>query len=160
MFAEAFWGAFFALLTLILTCLLLAWAFAPKGRTIRHKPSATQGAIPGHGEDEIDPHGQFGARMPTAAPLNGGKRLEQLAELAQRQKFELGQEVREVRLNRVGRIDAIYGDLQAAIDGFAIPRNWYQMQEVPPLSKPSSMWYSIVLHRGAILVGQDDLEPI
>ncbi len=55
-----------------------------------------------------------------------------------------------------GRVDAIFIDLQAAIDCGLVDANWYG-QHIGKTTK-SRRWYSVVLPHGAVLVGHDDLE--
>ena len=59
----------------------------------------------------------------------------------------------------VGVVDAIYADLQAAIDGQCVRDDWYAALEIKPKSSPTDdLWYSIILPDGAILAGEKDLE--
>lgn len=73
-------------------------------------------------------------------------------------RFALGVSVRD-RYGTVGRIDAIYIDLLSAIESGAVRRDWYEAQERRPNTPEEGRWYSIVTTDGAILAGEDDLEP-
>lgn len=70
-------------------------------------------------------------------------------------KFRLGQEVSG--RGYVGVIDAVYANLNAAVDSLIIPEGWYEMQEVPPKTPKTGFWYSVILKEGAVLLGEEDI---
>ena len=94
---------------------------------------------------------------------NNLDRLAQLREIVINRSepvFRPGDPVGETRSTgfpRLGRVDAIYADFQAATDGRVVPRNWYEIQEVTPRTPKNGYWYSVILTQGAILAGEDDL---
>ncbi len=57
-------------------------------------------------------------------------------------------------------IDAIYVDFHAARDAFVVPENWWAIQINPPSTK-DQIFYSLISQdgRGAVLIGENDLEP-
>lgn len=84
-------------------------------------------------------------------------RVNQLRERHGMPRFALGAAVRDTHGN-VGRVDAVYADLAAAVDSAAVGRDWYEVQSRRPKTPKESRWYSIVTNDGAILAGEDDLE--
>lgn len=70
-------------------------------------------------------------------------------------KYRIGQVV--VFDGDRGRIDTIFADLQSAMDCFIVPPNWYEMQTKKPKTLKTGYWYGVVLTRGAVLVGEDDV---
>lgn len=98
--------------------------------------------------------------MPEQRTEATGANVSRLRELkALRRKdppFDLGGLVRDP-FGNVGRIDVAFADLQAAIDGLAVPQGWYEKLSYRPKTAPFRRWYSVVLPDGAVLVGEDDL---
>jgi hypothetical protein len=72
-----------------------------------------------------------------------------------RPKFPLGGRVTDV-YGFTGHIDAIYKNLQAAIDAAAVSKDWLGMQERKPKTPRSGTWYSVVSPKGGVLVGEKD----
>lgn len=58
----------------------------------------------------------------------------------------------------VGVVECVYYDLASAVDAFAVPSDWYALQEVPFTTPESSPWYAVRLVSGGVLVGENDLE--
>ena len=83
-------------------------------------------------------------------------RLAELRTLCRPPRFSPGELVVD-RQGNAGRIDAIFADLQAAIDARAVPAGWYGMQVARPSTLPFRQWFSVILEDGAILAGEDDL---
>jgi hypothetical protein len=75
------------------------------------------------------------------------------------QRFHLGERVGCIVESKSveGVIDVAYVDLQAAMDAFAVPGNWYEIQNKKPITGPQGRWYGVLLERGAILAGELDL---
>jgi len=91
--------------------------------------------------------------------MTNTERCNQLATRIRAPKFKLGELVRDPHA-QVGRIDAIFADYQAALDGFHVPKGWYEGLAKRPKTSKEGCWYAVVLiPEGAVLVGEDDLEP-
>lgn len=91
------------------------------------------------------------------------KRVEELTARVRVPKFKLGQLVREPHGN-VGVVDAIFADLYAESDKSCQLRsavnNWYAIQSIKPKTPKEGVWYSVILHDGAVLAGEDDLVEV
>jgi len=58
-----------------------------------------------------------------------------------------------------GRIDTIFADYWAALDGFCVPPGWFEEQEEPPETKDQVFYGLIAMDgEGAILAGERDVE--
>lgn len=83
------------------------------------------------------------------------RRIEQLALRAQTRGSMLG---RRVTVDgAIGRIDAEFIDLQAAIDVGLIDDGWFAEQNGRDLTTREERWFSVVLPDGAVLVGTHEL---
>ena len=72
-------------------------------------------------------------------------------------RFQIGDRIVEPAYGCVGVVDAIFADLEAAIDKHAIMPGWYEVQAKPPKSTKLDYWYSVILEDGgALLVGEWD----
>lgn len=88
------------------------------------------------------------------------ERCNQLATRIRAPKFKLGELVREPH-GQLGRVDAIFADYQAALDGRSVPKGWYEGLAKKPKTPKEGCWYCVVLTpAGAVLVGEDDLEHV
>jgi|ERR1043166_7477681 hypothetical protein len=56
-----------------------------------------------------------------------------------------------------GRVDAVFIDLQAAINVGLISEGWFEAQAEPPATTKSQRWYSVTLPAGAVLLGQREI---
>jgi hypothetical protein len=74
-------------------------------------------------------------------------------------KYAFG-DVLENRHGFRGYVTEVYADMWAAIDGLAVPKDWFERQEIPPSSKEQVFYGLIGLESGAALVGEDDAKPI
>jgi len=83
------------------------------------------------------------------------RRIEQLALRTQTRGSMLGRRV--VVDGAVGRIDAEFIDLQAAIDVGLVDEGWFAEQNDQDLTTRDERWFSIVLPDGAVLVGMHEL---
>lgn len=71
-------------------------------------------------------------------------------------KFRLGQQVSG--FGHVGVVTAIYANLDAVIDSFLIPVDWYENLSPRPTTPKTSFWYAVLLkEEGAVLLGEDDI---
>ena len=62
---------------------------------------------------------------------------------------------------RRGRITMVYADYPALVDSLSAPPNWYEMQEVQPLTEKRHFWYALLLQDGGeIVVGHDDMRSV
>jgi len=136
---DAYLGALLALLTIAALAVILGRMLAPSGRSVAK-------AVPAPRKRKTNPERLV--------------ELRNIARHANEQTFWPCELVRDPKYGRVGRIDVVYADMQAAIDSFAIPPEWYELQEIPPKTPKNGIWYSVVLTDGAILAGQDDLELV
>ena len=87
------------------------------------------------------------------------RRVLKLASNARRPKFRLGELVHNpLDPDRgAGAIVAIYFDLASAMNAGVIGSDWYAGLRLRPKTPREGVWYSIVLGKGAILAGEDDL---
>lgn len=89
--------------------------------------------------------------------MTNAKRLNELAMLPKSApKYLLGQVVVEP-YGASGRIDAIYADLQSALDSFVIKPGWYEQLEKKPKAPKTGIWYGVILLDGSVIAGEDDL---
>ena len=83
-------------------------------------------------------------------------RVRELMTRSPKPLFCFGELVRDAH-GEIGAIDAIYADLEAALDAGVIDDDWLDEQQIRPRTKPSETWYSVVLGNGAVLCGERDL---
>ena len=97
--------------------------------------------------------------MPTI-PLPNDLYMTRLAVASSRaQTYALGTPVVEP-YGESGIVDAVFLTLEAAIAQASIPTDWYELQEKKPVTPKDGIWYSVVLRKGVVLVGQDDLRAV
>ena len=72
-------------------------------------------------------------------------------------KFRLGQPVVDY-FGRRGVVHTVYANFASVLNSFTVPENWYEMQRPPPKTSKKGFWYAVVLDRGDVLVGEDDLK--
>jgi hypothetical protein len=87
------------------------------------------------------------------------QRVLKLASRVRRPKFRLGELVHNPRDpdRGAGAIDAIYMSLASAINSGVVRSDWYAGLRLRPKTPRTGVWYSVVLGKGAILAGEDDL---
>jgi len=76
-------------------------------------------------------------------------------------RFRIGQSVRDT-WGTVGKVAAIYDSLAAAEAAEVITdaEAWLAAHERPPRTARNDYWYRVKPARGALLCGQDDLDPV
>jgi heat shock protein HspQ len=74
-------------------------------------------------------------------------------------KYTFGQTL-EGQHGFVGRVDAMYADLYAAQDCFAVPEGWWDQLEKRPSTK-DQIFYSLIAMdgEGAVLAGEAEARP-
>lgn len=89
-------------------------------------------------------------------------RVRQLARNPKVPKYALGQVVLEPRFGFLGAIDAIYADLDAAVDAKVIPnaKEFLDFFEHRPRTPKNGIWYTVVIGDGAELCGEKDIAPV
>ena len=88
--------------------------------------------------------------------MTNAERMKYLASHRRAPKFAMGALVRD-RHGRVGVVDTIFADIDAAIDKGHVGDDWYDLQTLRSRTPKTGIWYAVILVDGAVFAGEDDL---